>query len=201
MPSAALIRWQSDRMPRLALTDAHCAGLLAALAASPTVRSASAAAVVPTLAEESLQGYVLLLSGHFQGFCRDLYTECSQLFAATLPLAMQATIQAQFAAGLALTVGNPTIGNVRKDFERFGFILDLTAGVRGNVQRITQLGHLNFWRNHVAHQKATSPPTGVPAVLTLPDVQKWRTACDELAISLDDIMKQELTRILGSVPW
>src|SRR5262249_44464753 len=111
------------------------------------------------------------------------------------------TIQAQFAAGLALDTGNPIIKNIRKDFERFSFLLDLSGAAPGNPQRITHLGHLNYWRNHVAHQRTTPLPTGGPAVLTLADVQAWRDSCDGLAISLDDIMRRELTRILGAAPW
>lgn len=187
MPSAALTRWQHDRMPRLGHLEAHCAALFA----PPP----------PPFAQESLQGYVMLLSGHFQGFCRDLYTECVQRCAAAAPAAMQTTIQAQFAAGVALNTGNPTIENIRKDFKRFGFLLNLEGAAPGNPQRVTHLGHLNYWRNHVAHQKATPPPAGVPAVLTLADVQAWRASCDGLVVSLDDIMKQELTRILGAAPW
>jgi hypothetical protein len=114
---------------------------------------------------------------------------------------MRTTIQAQFAAGLALYTGNPTIENIRKDFKRFGFLLNLAGATPGNPLRVTHLGHLNYWRNHVAHQKATPPPTGVPAVLTLADVQAWRASCDGLAASLADIMWQELTRILGAAPW
>ena len=188
MSSAALTRWQNDRVPRLGHTNAHCAALLPP---SSSPLPASPSPPVVTLAEESLQGYVMLLSGHFQGFCRDLYTESAQVFAAAVPPAMRTTIQAQFSAGLALNAGNPTHENIRKDFERFGFLLDLGAAVPGNPQRVTHLGHLNFWRNHVAHQKATPPPTGVPAVLALADIRSWRTSCDGLAISLDDIMKRE----------
>jgi len=75
---------------------------------------------------------------------------------------MRTTTQAQFAAGLALNTGNPTNENIRKDFERFSFLLDLDGAAPGNPQRLTHLGHLNYWRNHVAHQKATLPPAGVP---------------------------------------
>jgi hypothetical protein len=114
---------------------------------------------------------------------------------------MRTTIQAQFAAELALNTGNPTNENIRKDFERFGFLLNLGGAAPGNPQRITHLGHLNYWRNHVAHQKATPPPAGVPAVLTLADIQAWRASCDGLATSLDNILRGELTRILGAAPW
>lgn len=192
MPSAALTRWQIDRMTRLAHSDMHCAGLFAPLAAP---------GMTPPLAQESLQGYVMLISGHFQGFCRDLYTECAQLCAAAVPAAMQTTIQAQFLAELALDRGNPTNTSIRKDFERFSFLLDLGGEDPLNPQRLTHLGHLNYWRNHVAHQRSSPPPAGVPAVLALGVVQSWRASCDGLATSLDAIMKRELTRILGADPW
>jgi hypothetical protein len=197
-------------MVRLGHMDAHCAALFPGAPPPPAAVAAGPAAPAPVppvppppppLAQESLQGYVMLLSGHFQGFCRDLYSECVQFCAGAAPIDMQTTIQAQFTEGLALSTGNPTIANIRRDFERFSFILDLSGAAQGNAQRITQLGHLNYWRNHVAHQKATPPPQGVPAVLTLADVQAWRASCDGLATTLDDIMKEELRRILGAAPW
>ncbi|HEY1786186.1 MAG TPA: hypothetical protein VGG30_11575, partial [Pirellulales bacterium] len=194
VPSNALNRWQNDRMHRLGHMDAHCAALFAP-------QPAAAPAPPPPLAEESLQGYVMLVSGHFQGFCRDLYTECAQLCAAAVPATMRTTIQAQFAAGLELNQRNPTRENIRDDFERFGFHLDLGAAAPGNPQNLIHLQHLNYWRNHAAHQKATPPPAAVPAVLTLADIQAWRASCDGLAISLDDIMERELTAILGVAPW
>jgi hypothetical protein len=120
----------------------------------------------------------MLISGHFQGCCRDLYTECSQLCAAAVPATMRSTVQAQFATGLALNTGNPTVENLRKDFERFGFLLDLDGAAPGNPQRVTHLGHLNYWRNHVAHQKATPPPPGVPPILMFADVRGHEPYCD-----------------------
>ena len=72
MASASLTCWQNDRMPRLNDVDAHCAAVLA-LAPMST-----------TFLDETLRGYVLHLSAHFQGFCRDLYTECPQIWIAAL---------------------------------------------------------------------------------------------------------------------
>lgn len=140
----------------------------------------------------------MLLSGHFQGFCRDLYTECSQICAAALPAGLEAAVQAQFGAELRLNSGNPTVENIRRDFERFGFLLDLPGS---HPTRVTHLGHLNYWRNAAAHQRAAPPPAGVPATLTLPDIQAWRASCDGLATSLDARMYAELVRILGTAPW
>src|SRR5277367_2264730 len=80
MPSIALLRWQNERMNRLADIESHCAATFAL------------AAPIPFLAEENMRGYAMLLSGHFQGFCRDLYTECAQVFASTSAAVLQAAI-------------------------------------------------------------------------------------------------------------
>lgn len=186
MPSAALMRWTNDRMPRLAEIDAHCAAVHAL--AAPT----------PYLAEESLSGYVMLLSGHFQGFCRDLYTECSQIVASAVPASLLGAVQMQFSAELKLDNSNPTVETIRKDFERFYFTLNFHADP-ANALRLTHIGHLNKWRNVVAHKKASSP-VGVPP-LTLAAVQGWRSACDGLAMWLDGIMYVEMQRIIGATPW
>src|SRR5579864_7074535 len=107
MPSAALISWQNDRMPRLAAVEARCAGSLALVPPQPN------------LVDENLRGYVLLLSAHFQGFCRDLYTECAQVVVLKVRPTLQTLIQAQFTAHLRLDHGNPNLQNLRADFERF----------------------------------------------------------------------------------
>jgi hypothetical protein len=67
MASASWQQWQNDRMPHLQQIDLQCA--------------ASLATVPPNahLVEENLRGYVVLLSAHFQGFCRDLYTAATQV--------------------------------------------------------------------------------------------------------------------------
>lgn len=93
---------------------------------------------------------------------------------------------------------NPTVETIRKDFERFAFTLNF-HDEPANALRLTHLGHLNKWRNAVAHKK-TSPPMGVPP-LTLAAVQNWRNACDGLATWLDGIMYVEMQRILGAAPW
>jgi hypothetical protein len=155
----------------------------------------------PPLAIESLQGFVMLICGHFQGFCRDLYTECVQICALQVPSAMQAAVQLQFGSELKLSAGNPNTENLRKDFERFGFTLDFAGADPLNPQRLTDLGHLNYWRNAVAHQKATPPPQGVPQALTLPMVKRWKMSCDGLAASLDNIMFDELSKLIGGAPW
>src|SRR2546423_866585 len=124
MPSASLLLWRTDRMPRLAEVEAQCAVSLAAVPAQPN------------LVEENLRGYVLLLSAHFQGFCRDLHTECAQIVVLRVRASLQSLIQAQFTAHRKLDRGNPNLQNLRADFERFDFRLDLATAHAANPARL-----------------------------------------------------------------
>ena len=189
MPSAAFTCWQNDRTLRLNEVESHCAAVLALVPPNPT------------FLDETLRGFVLHVIAHFQGFCRDLYTECSQIWIADIPLAFQATAQGQFFAQLALEKGNPTYDNIKRDFNRFGSRFNLLSANPAAPQWITDLGHLNDWRNKAAHQSTQPLGGGVPIALTLPLVQGWQTSCDGLAASLDAIMYVELLTILGISPW
>jgi hypothetical protein len=105
MPSLALLQWQNDRMSRLGKVEAQCA---ASLVLAPPQ---------PNLVEENLRGYVLLLSAHFQGFCRDLYGECAQTIVVRVRASLQQLTQVQFLAHLKLDHGNPNLQNLREDFD------------------------------------------------------------------------------------
>ena len=128
---------------------------------------------------------------------------CGVLFyiSAPIPARFQSTAQGQFSAQLALEKGNPNYDNLKRDFNRFGFVLDLVIGPAMNSQRLTDLAHLNAWRNKAAHQGTQQFGGGIPTALALPVVQCWQTSCDGLATSLDGIMHAELFRILGIAPW
>lgn len=189
MPSAALTRWQNDRMLRLNEVDSHCAAVVALVPPNPM------------FLDETLRGFVLHLSAHFQGFCRNPYTECSQIWISAIAVGLKATAQAQFSAQLALEKGNPSHDNIKRDFNRFGFLLDLQSAHPLGPHRVTELGHLNDWRNKAAHQGTHVLEGGVPPALTLPIVRGWRASCDGLATSLDGIMHAELLRIMGVAPW
>ncbi len=105
----------------------------------------------------------------------------------------------EFTAHRALDRGNPTVDNIAKDFDRFGF--DLRAKINtdpANVLRRQQLAALNQWRNVAAHQ-GTTLPAGGP--LTFPTLQAWRNSCDGLATSLDAILYNELGNTLRRKPW
>jgi hypothetical protein len=151
----------------------------------------------PRLSEENLRAYIVLLSAHFQGFCRDLHFESALAVAVRVRPSLRLLVQAQFTWNLALDHGNPNLHNLRKDFERFGFRMELAAADPGNPARLEDLAELNTWRNIVAHH-GTVPPSGLP---TYADLQDWTNSCNGLAVSLDRIMYNQLRRILRRAPW
>lgn len=185
MPSASLLHWQNDRMLRLQHVDLQCAASLAAVPPNPH------------LIDENLRGYVVLLSAHFQGFSRDLYTEAAQIIASKVRPSLQLLIFEQFTAHCKLAHGNPTHDHLKDDFERFGFDLDFRVDP-ANRPRLAHLSSLNKWRNVAAHQ-GTPLPAGIP--LDLPPLRSWRASCDGLASSLDGILYNELRKILRRAPW
>ena len=188
MPSTALLRWQTDRLIRLSEIEAQC------------IATAALAPPNANLADENLRGFVMLLSAHFQGYCRDLYSECVQIVAASTMPSMQNMIQNQCLSGRQLDAANPRYAAIRKDFERFG--LDLAASLASdpaNPLRITHLDHLNSWRNYAAHHQVSTPTVGGPFVVAT--VQVWRLSCDGLAAELDRVMYNQLQQLTGVAPW
>jgi hypothetical protein len=155
------------------------------------------AACNPFHRELLLRGYALLLSAHFQGYCRDLCSECAQIVASRVRASLKPLIQDQFTFGRKLDHGNPNLDTIREDFKRFGFRLDFVAADPANAGHVSNLDSLNKWRNVAAHHGTI--PVGAP--LALPSLQAWRNSCDQLATSLDDIMYNRLRRILRRAPW
>ncbi len=127
MPSASLTLWRNDRTPRLNEVDIQCTSSHAIVPANPN------------LVDENIRGFILLLSAHFQGFCRDLYTECAQIIASRVRPTLQVLVQQQFTAHRSLDHGNPNIENIKKDFNRFGFSLNMAACDPANHARLERL--------------------------------------------------------------
>jgi hypothetical protein len=187
MPSASLLNWQNVRLSNLALIDVQCAACVGT--SQPNL----------ALIDENLRAYVLLLSAHFQGFCRDLHTEGAQIIASKVRPSLQILFQAQFSARRELDRGNATFGNIVMDFNRFGFAMKAELdNLPGAAALKKDLHDLNEWRNAAAHQNAVLPPGGP---LTVPMIQGWRHSCDALATSLDTILYNRLRARLRRQPW
>ena len=182
MPSNSLLRWQTNRVPRLHALETQVAGV------PPS-----------TLADENLRALVAMLCAHFQGFCRDLYTEATETVVRTLPPHLTSVARTQFMAQIALSTGNPNLQALVRDFDRFG--LDVKPNLDldpANALRLNHLALLYQWRNYIVHHGVVAP-AGSP--LTLPVAQSWLVSCDGLASELDRIVYDHLQALLGAAPW
>src|SRR4051812_3322453 len=109
MPSDALLAWRNDRIPRLQYVEADCLHL------EGLHQSA------PERVQEFVRSYAVLLSSEFQGFCRELHSECAdKLVDAIAPVHVQVVLRAQCTYGRKLDTGNPNPGNLGADFNRYG---------------------------------------------------------------------------------
>jgi hypothetical protein len=148
------------------------------------------------------QAYVVLLSSHFQGFCRDLHSECIDRLARSItPTAFQSTLRSELFFARKLDKGNPTPGNIGSDFNRLGvsFWPEMRRLHVLNETRQGRLNELCRWRNAVAHQDFPLTLTSHPA--TLSTIRRWRRACNALAHSSDVVMRDYLSQITGDAPW
>jgi len=147
--------------------------------------------------------YAVLLSSQFQGFCRDLHSECVDcLVRAVLPVALQEVIRAELLLDRALDRGNPNAGNLGSDFNRLGvkFWHEVKREGALNRRRESRLEALAAWRNAIAHQDF-DPTKLEPERLDLRTIRSWWSSCGALAGSFDVVMKGDLRSATGSEPW
>jgi hypothetical protein len=99
--------------------------------------------------------------------------------------------------------GNPTVDNIRLDFNRFAFQFwdEVQAEHASNERREAILRELNDWRNAIAHQDFTRPGLGGRTILHLHEVKSWRRAINRLAQAFDKVMSARLQVLLGAPPW
>lgn len=153
--------------------------------------------------EQVNHAYVVLLSSQFQGFCRDLHSECVDCFARTLaPARLGAVVRIEFLFARRLDRGNPVPSNIGADFNRLGidFWRQVSRIDSRNVERRRRLEHLGDWRNAIAHQDFDRSRL-VPARIRLPTIQSWRRNCAALAGAFDRTMRHYLRSITEIDPW
>ncbi|MBI3695136.1 MAG: hypothetical protein HY238_09910 [Acidobacteria bacterium] len=145
----------------------------------------------------------MLLSSQFQGFCRDLHSECVQHIVQGVPAPLQNVLRGEFVRDRKLDRGNPNPGNIGADFARLGLRIWETVGALDmrNDARKQLLDELSNWRNAIAHQDFDPMKLGGRATLRLNDVNRWRRACDQLARAFDKVTRTHLRALVGSVPW
>lgn len=192
MPSQSLLKWNIERLPSLA-----------------NIENAHAAIVGPGrgrryITQQINQAFAMMVSSHFQGFCRDLHSECVDIIATTVtPQPIQNVLRVEFLYGRKLETGNPNPGNIGNDFNRFGFKLfdAMKALAPKTTRQKAQLESLNVWRNAIAHQDFTKSDLCGKTTISIARVRAWRSACGELAQTMDLAMQVQLKEILGIQPW
>jgi hypothetical protein len=193
MPSSSLHRWFAERATTLAdIENAH----RSVRGFGPGARAA---------AQQINQAYAVLLSAQFQGFCRDLHSECADWLVA--PVAdpdLREMMCDNLLFARKIDRGNPNSGNIGADFNRLGmaFWSLVDAHRPENPARRTALNELSEWRNAIAHQdfSASMVKAGRPN-LALAQVRVWRKACDGLARAFDEVLRDHLRALTGSAPW
>ena len=192
MPSASRQRWLTERAQALdEIQSAHAR-------VGGTARGRRYAT------QQINHAYVVLLSSQFQGFCRDLHTEClDYLVVAVTPAALQVVLRAEALRGRRLDKANPSPGNIGEDFNRLGFAFWAEVSARDGraASRQRSLGTLNLWRNAIAHQDFDPSRLGGRTTVQLAEVRRWHAACDGLAQTFDAVLQTYLTSIVGPVPW
>lgn len=150
------------------------------------------------------QAYAVLLSSQFQGFCRDLHSECADFVAAQIaPVALQPVVLTLLTQGRKLDRENPNPGNIGSDFNRFGlpFWPTVYALSLAHQGRPALLEELNRWRNAIAHQDFDPAKLGGRTTLLLRQVRQWRSACSALASAFDRVMHTYIRNSTGLPPW
>jgi hypothetical protein len=150
---------------------------------------------------------IVLLAGHFQRYCRDLYGEAASFLAAQVQSgSASAVVHDVFLVNTALARGNARPQALQADFNRFGFDVWIALKQHDGRDegRRDRLAELVTWRNAVAHQNLQ---TGQPAPShtgvgrNLRTLRMWRHVCSALAHDLDAVVKHRLTTLAGRRPW
>jgi hypothetical protein len=151
------------------------------------------------------QAYAVLLASQFQGFCRDLHSECVDHLVVILapPPTLEPLVRDEFLRGRQLDQRNAQPASIGADFVRLGldFWADVAAYRPGSTARKAALDQLNAWRNAIAHQSFDPSKLGGTTTLRLIQVKRWRGACLYLARCFDEVMRQHLQHLTAVQPW
>jgi len=110
-------------------------------------------------------------------------------------------------SGRKLDKGNPNPGHLGSDFGRFGLQLWPRMALHDpkTSSRRDKLQTLCDWRNAIAHQdfsgKGELDLGNGRTTLRLSDVRRWRNACERLAWTLDEVLGDHLSRLVGQRLW
>lgn len=153
--------------------------------------------------EQINHAYATLLSSQFQGFSRDLHSECVDHIVNGAPAGFQTILRTLLIRDRKLDKGNPNPGNLGADFGRFGFAFwrAVQADDHQNDRRQGLLEELNEWRNAIAHQDFHAAKLGGTTTLHLGTIRRWRRALNRLALSFDNVLRSHINTLTRLYPW
>jgi hypothetical protein len=150
------------------------------------------------------RAYAMLLASQFQGFCRDLHSECVDhiLVVIAPPIALRNLVWAGFTRGRQLDRGNAQPSSLGADFGRLGIDLwdELVVYDSASGRWKDDLEMLNEWRNAIAHQDFTSAKLSGIMNLRLAKLTQWRASCRHLGTGHDEVMRRHLQNLTGASP-
>jgi hypothetical protein len=183
VPSKSLERWQTQRLANLTEFERQVLSL----------------PLAPSLMDECLGAFAMVLSSHLQGFSRELYSECVSRVVAHAPPYLGSILLSQSTTKIELNSGNPTFAAINNDFLRFGVsIKDELKTTNGNPDIGMHIERLQKWRNYCAHNNPNKPSKAGPFNRT--EVMKWMASCNDLAEAMDAVMAR-LFASLGIPAW
>jgi len=193
MPSLSYAKWVSTRASELdEMSQAHAA-------VGGTARGRRYAT------QQINRAFAVLLASQFQGFCRELHSECvSHIVTVIAPApSLRNLVLAEFTRGRQLDRGNAKPSSLGADFDRLGINLwdELKSLDPRSEDWREEIDLLNDWRNAIAHQDFDSAKLNGIINLRLARVRAWRSTCEHLARAMDDVLRQHLQGITELVPW
>ena len=193
--SNALVEWRSVGLARLAELEAVHA---------QATGSARGRRWGTTQLNRSL--FVVLVA-QFQGYCRRLHDQAVDVHVAAAIPGQQSLLRTLLTQGRKLDSQNPRRAALGSDFGRLGFtfIDDLKAATPSAAAELDSLEALIDYRNAIGHGDeamiaAIEAHGQVKA--TKGAYQNHRRTIDHLAGTMDDVVADQLTALLGvSRPW
>jgi hypothetical protein len=151
--------------------------------------------------------YAALILAHFQRYCRGVHTEATAALVDAVPdLKLGVVLEDLLTEGRLLDRGNPTPGNLGRDFARFGFKLweAIEADDRRNGSHKRELERLCVWRNGIVHGDIPDKRASrklVPPDLDFDICRDWRRGVGILASSIDRVVAKQCQNLGCSRPW
>jgi hypothetical protein len=159
------------------------------------------------LTQQVNYAYAALIAAHFQRYCRAVHTEAANALVSAVPdPALAEVLGGLLVARRSLDQGNPTPGNLSRDFSRFGFDLwsKVEADDRRNRRRKEKLGQLCQWRNGITHAdipRKRAEGHLIPNDLDLEACRGWRRSVGALAGSIDRVVARQCQELGEASPW